>query len=119
MYFNFDSFRAFAIMAYNKVSNINFTLDEVLSIFEYYFSRYEFVFQEPHPYIKMEQIERIIEKMPYIGLEHGNMADIDTEEYRIMIDKHFKTQYCNCDYNINHFFAGNIRMLRFYEAGLY
>ena len=33
-----------------------------------------------------------------------------------MIDQHFQTRYRRCDYNINHFFSGRIRELRFYET---
>ena len=42
--------------------------------------------------------------------------DIDPDCYEDMIDKHFRTRYRNCDYNINHFFSGRIRVLRFYET---
>ena len=42
--------------------------------------------------------------------------DIDPDCYEDMIDRHFRTRYRNCDYNINHFFSGRIRELRFYET---
>ena len=94
-----------------------YTPDEVLAVFEYYFQKYEDTFGEVHPSIRTEQIQRIIEAMPYIDGDGDSSAggDVAAEDYETLIDKHFQTQYRNCDYNINHFFSGDIRLLRFYE----
>ena len=46
----------------------------------------------------------------------GVPFEFEYEEYAPIIEQHFKTQYYNCDYNINHFFSGKIRALRFYEV---
>lgn len=72
----------------------------------------------PHPPIRAVQIERVIREMPYIDEtdKANSTMDIDPDCYEDMIDKHFRTQYRNCDYNINHFFSGRIRELRFYET---
>lgn len=43
-------------------------------------------------------------------------TDISPDAYYAMIDQHFATKYKNCDYNINHFFSGKVRELRFYES---
>ena len=114
MYFNFKLFSVLTAKAYNNVGDSCYSLEEVLSVFEYYFKSYEDTFQEVHPPIRMAQIQKIIQVMPYIDREHGHIADIDSKCYEAMIDKHFETQY-KCDYNINHFFSGDIRMLRYYE----
>ena len=68
--------------------------------------------------IRAVQIERIIREMPYIDEtdKANSTMDIDPDCYEDMIDKHFRTRYRNCDYNINHFFSGRIRVLRFYET---
>ncbi len=110
---NFNVFKAIATRAYNNIADDSYTLDEVLKVFEYYFKTYEYELHRPHPHIKSTQIERIILKMPYLD-EDGEM-NIDSECYPDIIDQHFKTEY-QCDYNINHFFSGDIRLLRFYEA---
>ena len=70
------------------------------------------------PPIRAVQIERIIREMPYIDEtdKANSTMDIDPDCYEDMIDKHFRTRYRNCDYNINHFFSGRIRVLRFYET---
>lgn len=114
MIFDFDTFTKLATKVY---SGGPYTLDQVLRVFKYYFNRYEIVVGHPHPNICMKQIQRIIEAMPYIRTEDvGNyMADIEPEGYIALINKHFATKYRNCDYNINHFFSGRIRELRFYE----
>ena len=115
MLFNIELFRHFAARAYAKAEGHPYTLEEVQWVFEYYFWKYEQTFKKIHPNIRMEQIERIISAMPYLDSEVHGPLDIEAEDYKLLIDKHFKTQYRNCNYNINHFFSGDIRMLRFYE----
>lgn len=41
---------------------------------------------------------------------------LNVDMYRAMIDKHFQTQYKNCDYNICHFMTDGIRNNRFHEV---
>ena len=113
--FDFDRFSKIAASVY---TDSPYSLAEVLEVFRYYFEQYEAYTGAPHPPIRANQIERIIREMPYIdetGKAHSTM-DIDPNCYEDMIDKHFRTQYRNCDYNINHFFSGRIRELRFYET---
>ena len=117
MIFDFDTFTQLVTKVY---SDGPYTMDQVLKVFKYYFSRYEIAMGHPHPNIRMEQIRRIIEAMPYVRAEDvgAYMADIEPEDYVTLINKHFATKYRNCDYNINHFFSGRIRELRFFEAVL-
>ena len=72
----------------------------------------------PYSLAEVLEIERIIREMPYIDEtdKANSTMDIDPDCYEDMIDKHFRTRYRNCDYNINHFFSGRIRVLRFYET---
>ncbi|MFV0497242.1 MAG: hypothetical protein ACK5L0_03600 [Candidatus Fimivivens sp.] len=116
MQFDFKVFSAVAARAYQMVDNPAYTLREVLAIFGYYFQKYEETFGQVHPNIRTEQIASIIERMPYIDDEHGRTQDIDPESYQDLIDQHFRTQYRNCNYRINHFFSGSIRTLRYYET---
>ncbi len=117
MMFNFPLFERLVDRAYDNIGGSPYTQDEVLMIFRHYLEQYENTFNEVHPNIRVLQIERIILKMPYIDGDGKSSAgaDIDPEAYILLIDKHFKTQYRNCDYNINHFFSGDIRLMRFYE----
>ena len=41
---------------------------------------------------------------------------LDVDMYRDMIDKHFQTQYQNCDYSICHFMTEGICNNRFHES---
>ena len=117
MYFNFPLFTRLAERAYKNIDNSYYSLDDVLSVFLYYFQKYEKVLKRVHPNIRLEQIQRIIEAMPYIENDRpsSGVGDIEPDDYKTLIDKHFTTKYRNCDYNINHFFSGDIRLLRFYE----
>ncbi len=116
MQFDFSIFAVIATKAYQTVSDPVYSLKDVLAIFGYYFERYEATFGRVHPNIRTEQIASIIERMPYIDDEHGRIQDIDPESYQDLIDQHFRTQYRNCNYRINHFFSGSIRTLRYYET---
>jgi hypothetical protein len=96
-----------------KEGNIPYLLDgfvqSAIDIFRYYFQMYENTFDKPHPLIKPMQIKKIV-----LDIWHGDFDDMD--DYRAMIDKHFQTKYSNCDYNIIHFFSGDIRQMRYYET---
>ncbi len=116
MQFDFKVFSTIAEKAYRLVDSPVYSLDEVLAIFGYYFQKYEDIFGGVHPNIRTEQIASIIERMPYVDDEHGRTQDIDPESYQDLIDQHFRTQYRNCNYRINHFFSGSIRALRYYET---
>lgn len=117
MQFDFERFTTLTRLAYRRCGDTTYDLDTVLAVFRYYFETYELVFQEPHPRISMEQITRIIGKMPHAkGSVCKNIPEFTLEDYEAMIDQHFATEYRDCDYNINHFFSGMIRDLRYYEV---
>ena len=115
MSFNFELFNMLCERVYKKIEKPVYSLDDVLEVFGHYFRVYEGTLKEVHPPIRSEQIERLIKAMPFIDDCHGSVADISPEDYEALIKKHYKTKYRNCDYNINHFFSGDIRLLRFYE----
>jgi len=126
MEFDFDRFSRIAASVYNEGNP--YSLEEYLSVFRYYFQRYELYMKHPHPPIRASQIARIMQDMPFLkhpdpvwmGLVKERLghipADISPDYYTDIINLHFKTKYRNCDYNINHFFSGRIRELRLYEA---
>lgn len=114
MQFDFEKFAKIAMDVYNQTES-PYSLEEVLEVFRYYFQQYEDYTGYPHPPIKTAQITRILEAIPYLTLEYRE-EDIEPECYPPMIDKHFETQYRHCDYNINHFFSGRIRELRYLET---
>ena len=117
MYFDFRIFSRLTERAYKNTGMTEYTLDDVLMVFNYYFQKYEDTFKQVHPNIRIPQIERLIRIMPCIESDAKNSAgsDISAEGYKVLIDKHFQTKYRNCDYNVNHFFSGDIRLMRFYE----
>lgn len=102
-----------------------YDLDEALSVFYAYFSAFERYMGKPHPPIRAEQIERIIENMPYFDMKvtfdqfaDDQIVELLPEDYPALIDKHFATRYRHCDYNINHFFSGRIREMKWYEENI-
>jgi hypothetical protein len=116
MLFNFSIFRVLATRAYRNIGHSCFSLDEVLEVFNCYFSNYERYKRKAHPNIRAEQIQRLIEIMPFLVDENRNTLELSADVYEDITRQHFQTKYRNCDYNINHFFSGQIRLMRFYEA---
>lgn len=116
MQFNFNLFSAIAAPAYPE--DCPYTLEQCLNVFRLYFEAFEDHMGRPHPPIRREQITRIMQEMPCIEMEDrgGSLEPLDPEDYPLLIEQHFKTQYQRCDYNINHFFSGRIRELRLYEV---
>jgi len=107
---------------YNAIEYHPYPLGTVQWVFELYLWLYQKKTKREHPNVKAAQIRGIIETMPYF--EHPDSevrcSDIDAENYKPMMEKHFATKYQHgCDYNINHFFSGDIRSMRFYDSGLY
>ena len=115
MFFDFDRFSGIAASVY---TDSPYSLEEVLGVFRYYFEQYEAYTGAAHPPIRARQIERILAEMPYIDEADKPQrgTEIDPDCYPPMIDRHFQTRYRRCDYNINHFFSGRIRALRYYET---
>ena len=116
MMFDFEKFTRFVREAYSNTES-SYSLEEVLRVFWLYFKTYELYLGKPHPPIRVRQIERIIEEMPWIDAEdRRGTFDIYPEDYEALIEKHFQTRYQGgCDYNINHFFSGRVREMRYYE----
>ena len=111
MLFDFERFKPRIKLAYRNCTNCPYSIEEVTEVIAYYFDTYEYIFDNPHPVISLQQLTDIIRKMPEV-----NGLYIEPENYPPMIDQHFATDYGGCDYNINHFFSGLIRENRFYEA---
>ena len=94
-----------------------FSLEDTMKIFKYYFEAYEKYTGKSHPPINRQQIEKIICDMPIIfDYECDRSLDLYPDDYEAMIDKYFETDYGNCDYNINHFFSGRIREIKYFET---
>lgn len=113
MLFDFERFSTSAKLAYRRCNGSAYSLEDVLRVFRYYFETYEMIFDTAHPMISIAQIARIIECMPIL---HDGEYDISPEDYEAIVDQHFVTKYRHCDFNINHFFSGQIRDLRYYET---
>ena len=117
MIFDFQRFSKCIQQAY-EINRNSYDLEEVKEIFRYYFECYESVFGKPHPFISSSQIINIISIMEEVDDEKLNRTlYVEPETYKEMIDKYFMTAYKNCDYNINHFFSGKIRLIKLYEVG--
>lgn len=95
-----------------------YTIQDVLYVFNEYFNTYQEETGLNHPPLRREQIRRIIEIMPYLTAESAKLGtvDIEADEYPQIIAQHFATNYrAGCDYNINHFFSGAVRFMRYRE----
>ena len=91
------------------------SLDACLNIFRYYYIKYRQTFRRDHPKLSNKTINDIISRFPYFTDSFEGTAELEPEEYPLMIDAYFKQHFDKCDYSIAHFMAGGIRALRFYE----
>ena len=118
---NFEAFAKSVERAYPLAKERNpdcYSLDESMAVFSCYFEAYQQHIGQDHPPLKVRQIANIISTMDFSIDEYYRTIDYAPADYPALIEQYFKTRYRRCDYNINHFFSGRIRELRFYEACL-
>lgn len=85
-----------------------FTLEEVNKVLACYLNTYHEQRRRHHPRLTYINIKALIEKMD----------DFAFDDYPALIECYFDTRFDGVDYNINHFFSGDIRRLRACECGL-
>lgn len=86
-----------------------------IDIIEYYYQAYMNTFNEEHPRLSSKAMDSVISAIQ-CGTDLIEDDRLDIDMYRAMIDKHFQTQYKNCDYSICHFMTEGVRNNRFYET---
>lgn len=84
-----------------------------LDIIKYYYKSYMDTFHEEHQRLSAKAMDSVVRAITF-GTDV--IKDIDIGIYHNMIDKHFQTQYSDCDYNICHFMTQGVRNNRFYET---
>jgi len=118
-FMDFKIFTALCSKAYRNINSSDYTLDEVLQVFKWYFTAYEHFYGYTHPFINVGNIERIILKMPVLESDVHGCIDVDADDYQHLIEAYFNTDFPHSDRNVNHFFSGDIRTLRYYEILYY
>ena len=117
---NFDLFENIARTQFVEIKKANFDypfcLEDCLFVFKTFFNAYKKYTGQIHPPLKAEQIRKIMVHMPYCFSSYDRFIDFEPEDYSPMIEAYFRTNYRNCNYRINHFFSGQIREIKFYEA---
>lgn len=87
--------------------------EEVQQSIFYYLHQYKNYRDKEHPKLTIEQWIRVIDNIMYCPATEYNL---DVDDIEKMIDKHFKTKYKNCDYNILHFISEGVKNNRFYDG---
>ncbi len=87
--------------------------DQYVRIIGYYYIQYMKIFQHEHPRLSSSAMDKVVNSL---ACKSEDMPDVDITVYKPIIDRHFKTKYNKCDYNICHFMTEGIRHNRFYEA---
>lgn len=95
-----------------NITGDNFKL--VYKVIMFYYKTYEAVEKKEHGPLNEESLKRVIDKIniPPDCMEWYN----DFEMWQLMIEKHFNTEYGDCDYRICHFMNDGIISNRFYET---
>lgn len=86
-----------------------------IDIVMYYYSVYMQILNKEHPRLSTDAMDSVILALT-CGTDNLDPSEIDINAYKAMIDKHFKTPYKDCDYNICHFMTEGIRNNRFFET---
>jgi len=84
----------------------DYEIDNVI----YYFRKYKEVMKKEHEPLKPSQWEEVFNEITSAGDN-----EVLGKQFKRIVDQHFKTEYKNCDYNINHFVSGKIMLNRYYE----
>ncbi len=90
-------------------------LHPFVDIIGYYYSAYKRTFGKEHPRLSARAMDSVIRAF-LSSSDKPDDLEYDPEAYHAMIDRHFQTQYHNCDYNICHFMSKEVRNNRFYET---
>ena len=96
-----------------SADNDYFSAEECIRILDWYFICYEHFTGKPHPPLSARQAVAVMKKMPYAGKE--STMPLEAEDYTYLIPEYFMVDFPNCDYNISHFFSGDIRKNRYME----
>jgi len=86
-----------------------------IDIIRYYYSVYEKTFGKEHPRLSTKAMDSVIDSF-LCSCDNLDGLEYDPDAYYVMIDRHFQTQYQDCDYNICHFMSEEVRNNRFYET---
>lgn len=109
--------------------NADISKDIVTDIISHFCTAYRKNKHKPCPHISEEFAKRIPERIAVLIDPDSGEYLIDEEDwksspefytkwYQDMIDKYFSTEFSEgCNYSLQHFFSGNIRVLRWYESG--
>ena len=79
MLFDFERFKPRIKLAYRNCPNCPYSIEEVTAVIAYYFDTYEYIFDNPHPVISLQQLTDIICKMPEVNglyIEPENTEDV-------------------------------------------
>ena len=82
---------------------------DVAHAIQYYLRKYQDYRKDEHPNLKRKQWERVVDTLT-------NRA-LPANSWREIIDRHFATDYGDCDYNILHFITEGVIKHRMYECG--
>lgn len=86
-----------------------------IDIVVYYYSVYMQILNKEHPRLSNDAMDSVIFAL-MCGTDNLDPSELDIDDYKAMIDRHFKTPYKECDYNICHFMTEGIRNNRFFET---
>ena len=103
--------------SFNQYCNEYHVDNDVIENVKYYLETYEQYQNRIHPRLKVSQWQDVTDT--WFGIYDENLDkyyEVDSEGIELMINKHFDTEYKNCDYNILHFVSEGVKVRRFYEA---
>lgn len=119
----FEEFERQVKLIYDRIpEKPSFTYEDVVNVFECFFDTHKAYTGGGHWRLKAPQIKRFIENMPICDDTFSDeYIELFPEDYPPMIEQYYATydeMHNGSGYtpNIEHFFAGKIRAICYYEA---
>lgn len=106
--------RPISFQEFKALFESQYKTDDFIEAIGYYVDVYETKMGKPHPRLKPDQWDKVWSDIQNV-FRYDSPIELNYEDLEKMIDKHFETNYSDCDYNILHFVTEGIMKNRFYE----
>lgn len=89
---------------------------DTFRVIRYFFNKYYVYRHIPHPMIITSKMIEQLHEENFDSNGRCEYIPFDRDTYFGLIDQYFETDFTqDCDYNINHFLSGDVRLFRYYE----
>jgi len=100
---------------YAKHDEWPWPVEDYIQVFRLFTEAYKYNMGHDHPAIRMKHIPQLMYLMPILDPDDPSPI-LEADDYPVLIESYFETPFQNCNYQIWHFFSGQVRLMRAYEV---